>query len=63
MPPTRLEAGKPLEISGVGVTGVGVGSRIDLKTLEVDTPAFRRIVDAHDGKLQIRDAGPVPAAR
>ena len=63
MPPARLEAGKPLEISGVGVTGVGVDSRIDLKTLEVDAPAFRRIVAAHDGRLQVRDAGPAPAGR
>ena len=63
VPPTRLEAGKPLEISGVDVTGVGVDSRIDLRTLQVDAPAFRRIVDAHDGKLQIRDAGPAPGAR
>jgi beta-aspartyl-peptidase (threonine type) len=63
VPPARLEAGKPLEISGVDVTGVGVDSRIDLKTMKVDGPAFRRIVDAHDGKLRIRDAGPAPAAR
>lgn len=62
-PPARLEAGKPLEISGVDVTGVGVDSRIDLKTLKVDAPAFRRIVDAHDGMLQVRDAGPAPDAR
>jgi hypothetical protein len=47
----------------VDVTGVGVDSRIDLKTMKVDGPAFRRIVDAHDGKLRIRDAGPAPAAR
>ena len=62
-PASRLEAGKPLEISGVDVTGVGVDSRIDLRTLRVDAPAFRRIVDAHDGKLQVRDAGPAPAGR
>jgi beta-aspartyl-peptidase (threonine type) len=62
-PPTRLEPGKPLEISGVDVTGIGVGSRIDLRTMQVDAAAFRRIVDARDGKLQVRDAGPAPAGR
>ena len=63
VPPTRLEAGKPLEISGVDVTGVGIDSRIDLRTMKVDAPAFRRIAEAHDGKLQVRDAGPAPDAR
>jgi beta-aspartyl-peptidase (threonine type) len=62
-PASRLEAGSPLEISGVDVTGVGVDSRIDLKTLKVDAPAFQRIAEAHGGKLQVRDAGPVPAGR
>lgn len=56
-PASTLEAGKPLEISGVGVTGIGVGSRIDLRTLRVDAPAFERIADARDGQLQVRDAG------
>jgi beta-aspartyl-peptidase (threonine type) len=62
-PPTQLEAGKSLEISGVNVTGVGVDSRIDLKTLKVDVPAFQRIVAAHDGKLEVRDAGPATGDR
>ena len=60
---TRLEAGKPLEITGVDVTGVGVDSRIDLRTLQVTAPAFRRIADAHDGTLQIRDAAPASGDR
>jgi beta-aspartyl-peptidase (threonine type) len=62
-PASQLEAGKPLEIANVDVTGVGVGSRIDLRTLQVTAPAFHRIVDAHDGKLQVRDAGPAPGSR
>ena len=62
-PASMLEAGKPLEISGVDVTGVGVGSRIDLRTLQVDAPAFRRVADAHDGQLQVRDSGPTSADR
>lgn len=56
-PAAVLAAGKPLEISGVDVTGVGVDSRIDLRTLQVEAPAFRRVVDAHGGRLQVRDAG------
>ena len=62
-PASVLEAGKPLRISGVNVTGIGVDSRIDLRTLQVDAPAFQRIADAHDGTLQVRDAGPAPASR
>jgi cyanophycinase len=62
-PATTLEAGRPLEISGVDVTGVGVDSRIDLRTLQVTAPAFRRIADAHDGRLQVRDAGSAPGDR
>ena len=62
-PALVLEAGKPLEISGVDVTGVGVGSRIDLRTLQVDAPAFRRVADARDGQLQVRDSGPASADR
>jgi len=63
VPATVLEAGKPLEIAGVSVTGIGVGSRIDLRTLKVDAPAFRRVADARDGQLQVRDAGPASADR
>ena len=62
-PASVLEAGKPLEISGVDVTGVGVDSRIDLRTLQVAAPAFRRIADARDGRLQVRDAEPVAGDR
>lgn len=61
--PTRIEAGKPLDIEGVHVTGVGVGSRIDLHTLKVESPAFQRIAAVHDGKLEVRDAEPAAADR
>ena len=56
--PSRAVPGKPLDIAGVNVTGVGVGSRIDLRSLQVEAPAFRRVVDVHDGRMQVRDAGP-----
>lgn len=55
-PPTTARAGTPLEIADVDVTGVGVDSRIDLRTMQVQAPAFRRIADVHGGKLQVRDA-------
>ena len=62
-PASVLEAGKPLQIAGVDVTGIGVDSRIDLRTLQVDAPAFRRIAEARDGQLQLRDAAPASAGR
>ncbi|MFT3896798.1 MAG: cyanophycinase [Thermomonas sp.] len=62
-PASRVEAGKPLEISGVAVTGVGVDSRIDMNTLQVDAPAFRRVAAVRDGKLEVRDAGPTAGDR
>jgi beta-aspartyl-peptidase (threonine type) len=61
--PTRIEAGKPLEIGGVDVTGVGVDSRIDLRSLQVDAPVFRRVADVRDGRLEVRDLAPAAAAR
>jgi cyanophycinase len=62
-PAARIEAGKPLDISAVDVTGVGVDSRIDLRSLRVDAPAFRRVAEAHDGRIQVRDAAPAAAER
>ena len=62
-PASVLEAGKPLQIAGVDVTGIGVDSRIDLRTLQVDAPAFRRIAEARDGQLQLRDAAPASVGR
>jgi beta-aspartyl-peptidase (threonine type) len=60
-PATRVEAGKPLEIAGVDVTGVGVHSRIDLRSLRVDAPVFRRVAEVRDGRLEVRDLAPAGA--
>ena len=62
-PAARIEAGKPLDISAVDVTGVGVDSRIDLRSLRVDAPAFRRVAEVHDGRIEVRDAAPAAAER
>jgi cyanophycinase len=61
-PATRVEAGQPLDYSGVQVIGVGPGSRLHLATLGVDAPAFRRIADVRAGRLVVREApAPGPA--
>jgi beta-aspartyl-peptidase (threonine type) len=62
-PASRVEAGKPLEIAGVDVTGVGVDSRIDLRSLRVDAPVFRRVAVVRDGRLVVRDLAPAAAVR
>ncbi len=47
--------GKPLTMTGVRVVGVGPGSRLDLKSLEVSAPAFVRIYDVINGVLTERE--------
>ena len=54
-PPSRLEAGKPLEFTGIRITGLGPGSRLHLPDLGVDAPAFTEVADVHDGRLALRD--------
>ena len=50
----RIVAGKPLEFRAVPVTGIGPSSAIDLKTFEVERPAFQLIADASDGAIRTR---------
>jgi beta-aspartyl-peptidase (threonine type) len=59
--PTQVAAGQPLEFAGVRVTGIGAGSRLRMRGLEVDAPAFEKVADVHAGKLALRDL-PAPAA-
>lgn len=59
---SRIEAGRPLRIDGVRVTGVGVDSRIDLRRLAVDAPAFVRTVATRDGALVDVPVSPGPAS-
>lgn len=50
-----VEAGKPLTFRNVPVTGIGKDSRFNLRTLEVDNPAFRTVLDVQDGVLTRHD--------
>ncbi|WP_443751219.1 isoaspartyl peptidase/L-asparaginase [Asticcacaulis solisilvae] len=49
-----LEAGKPLEESGVKVIGLNAGSQFNIVTQTVDRPAFTRTYDASGGALKQR---------
>jgi beta-aspartyl-peptidase (threonine type) len=54
-PPARVERGKPLEFSGVRITGIGADSTLRLQDLSVQAPAFDRIADASNGRLVVRE--------
>lgn len=61
--PTRIEAGKSLDYRRIRVTGIGTQSRIDLRDLTVQRPAFETIADVRDGKLELRrEVEPLPHA-
>jgi cyanophycinase len=50
--PRRLAPGQPLEQSGVRVTGIGPGSRLDLPARRVDGPALRQVFTAEEGRMK-----------
>jgi beta-aspartyl-peptidase (threonine type) len=52
--PGRAEAGKPLEYRNVHLTGIGTQSTIDMRTLKVQHPVFRAVVDVYDGRMSVR---------
>lgn len=56
----QLAVGKPLEFRAVPIVGIGPDSLIDLKTFEVDRPAFALTADAVGGTIETR---PLPGAR
>lgn len=59
----RVTSGKPLDLPGFVVTGIGVGSRLTLPTYEVVDPVFRVRIDVQDGKpVEQVLQGKVPAA-
>lgn len=60
-PPARVVAGQPLDYRGIRVTGIGPHSRIDLRDLSVQRPAFEVTADVRDGKLELHGDA-VPAA-
>lgn len=51
---TDLEPGKPLNLQGVSVIGIGKSSTFNLRTLAVGNPAFTRIYDVKDGVVTQR---------
>ncbi|HEX5953370.1 MAG TPA: hypothetical protein VFY94_09365, partial [Rhodanobacteraceae bacterium] len=60
----RVTVGKPLDLDGFVVTGIGTRSELKLPGYELKNPAFERYVDIVDGKLAERaghasGAGPV----
>lgn len=57
-PASVLEAGKPLSIAAVRVTGIGAASSIDMGRLQVENPAFERVADVRQGRLAVREARP-----
>ena len=52
----RLTAGKPLDLDGFVVTGIGTWSELKLPDFEVKHPAFEKHIDVVDGK-QVERAG------
>jgi beta-aspartyl-peptidase (threonine type) len=54
----RVSAGKPLDLAGFTVTGIGAGSSLKLPGYEVRNPAFERRIDVVDGKLVERAGQP-----
>ena len=61
-----LEPGQPLNLSGVRVTALGLGSTFNVRTLEVSAPVFVRSYDVVNGAVkrqaQWTAAGAAPAA-
>ncbi|WP_298327944.1 isoaspartyl peptidase/L-asparaginase [Asticcacaulis sp.] len=51
---TDLEPGKPLNLQGVSVVGIGKSSTFNLRTLAVGNPAFTRTYDVKDGVVTQR---------
>lgn len=54
----RVTTGKPLDLAGFTVTGIGTGSSLKLPGYEVRNPAFERRIDVVDGKLVERAGQP-----
>lgn len=49
-----LAPGKPLNMTGASVIGIGKGSTFNVRTLEVGNPAFIRTYDVKDGVISQR---------
>lgn len=53
---SRIASGKPLDLPGYLVIGVGTSSRLKLPACKVTDPAFRRHIDVVSGRMVDRDA-------
>ena len=51
----ELEAGKPLNLTAVRVTAIGPATTFNVRTLDVQAPAFTRSYDVVDGELKLRE--------
>jgi len=58
--PQRIVAGQPLEYRDIRLTGIDPDSRIDLRDLSVQRPAFQATAEVRDGRLVVH--GRVPSA-
>jgi hypothetical protein len=56
----RVTAGKPLDLDGYVVTGVGTTSRLHLPDCTIENAAFVKHIDVVDGRLVGHDGGGVP---
>lgn len=57
----RVVPGKPLDLPGYLVIGIGTGSHVILPDYQVTDPAFRRRIDVVDGRLVEHAAAPAGA--
>jgi len=60
--PQRAVAGKSLVYRDVHITGIGPQSRIDLRTMKVDKPAFQAMAHVENGQLTLRGEQPIVLA-
>ena len=54
----RVTPGKPLNLQGFVVTGIGTASRLHLPDFKVTAPAFRERIDVVDGEQRVRPEAP-----
>ena len=57
----RVKAGKPLNLDGFVITGIGKQSQLELPSFEVEHPAFEKHIDVVDGK-QVERVGHASSA-
>jgi beta-aspartyl-peptidase (threonine type) len=60
----RVSAGKPLDLPGFEVIGIGTGSSLTLPEYQITNPDFRRRIDVVDGSMrEIAPGSPAAAPR